>query len=165
MHLTKVINFLITIFVLFNIIGCKKSSKALTHITIPSDGLTFQLANGKPILKIMGDTNGGKLFVYNNKSNTMVEISTINDSGLIILYDNRGDTIIDVPGFKPKLISALNQYFKKNIFECPYCNGTGKCRTCDGIGKRGGQFAVTNAPPCPICKGTGLCSHCWGRGK
>jgi hypothetical protein len=47
-------------------------------------------------------------------------------------------------------------------FECPNCNGTGKCRTCAGRG-----YTIINGSmvDCRMCSGTGKCwGGCYGKG-
>ncbi len=46
---------------------------------------------------------------------------------------------------------------------CPFCRGTGKCETCDGIGNiTGGGRSHT---PCPSCKLSGICVKCEGQAR
>jgi hypothetical protein len=44
-------------------------------------------------------------------------------------------------------------------FDCPSCDGTGKCVICNGTGKE------SDGSVCRTCKGTGICKECDGTGK
>lgn len=45
---------------------------------------------------------------------------------------------------------------------CPYCEGSGKCRRCKGYGKIVGVLGDVECGP---CKGTGKCPACDGTGE
>lgn len=47
---------------------------------------------------------------------------------------------------------------------CPYCYGTGKCKSCNGSGINPIDYGGGRSS-CPICNGTGICKYCNGTGK
>lgn len=48
--------------------------------------------------------------------------------------------------------------------DCPICNGSGKCSTCNGTHRIKYQFG-SGTLECPNCKPNGACSSCGGSGK
>ena len=51
-------------------------------------------------------------------------------------------------------------------YKCPICNGTGRCNSCGGTGKRVvNTVKSTHIHTCGICHGTGRCHQCHGTGK
>lgn len=45
------------------------------------------------------------------------------------------------------------------------CNGTGKCKTCNGTGSMWKGYGQSGKTRCPNCNGTGRCSGCNGTGR
>lgn len=56
--------------------------------------------------------------------------------------------------------TSTSSYSEKEWHDCSSCQGSGKCKLCNGTGKN----EYTKNGRCGGCKGTGKCAGCNGRG-
>ena len=52
--------------------------------------------------------------------------------------------------------------YEEYWYDDPWCNGTGDCNVCDGVG---GYDISGSHYMCNACNGTGRCSNCGGQGQ
>lgn len=133
---------------------------------------------------ISRDSEGSKYEGYNGSFEDLIFLISPDKRDLLLAKDG-SDLIIayelingnsSSPGYAPGYTPSYGGYntsggaTSSSGQTCVSCNGTGKCKTCDGkgwyyheTGYYTGRSGKTRTD-CPVCHGTGHCGTCHGNG-
>jgi len=93
-YLTIIIGLSITL-----IIGCVVQSRytfkklSISEIIVPEQGLEFKTTDGKMIIKITYNKDGGNLSVHNNREEEVAGMGSSEDGGQVGVFNNYGKSV------------------------------------------------------------------------